>query len=635
MTHQLILKNIRRTQQNAEDEELIFTEGVNVLVGAQNAGKTTWFRMIEYMLGDTDSPEKVLGEDIAIKYDTINLTLSINAQEYSLERRWKEKNCKGKIFIDGTSQIDAGEFTEFLFPKLNLPIVNYPSGNPTTERAWPQLGWRSIFRHMYRQARFWSEFVDKQPDVELYACLMLFLGFAEYVYPPELGNAVKAKTLIDSLRLQKENYLDTLTQVSKQIGRAEDIGVTPTYDTLNAAIASYEDLILELEENKDMKVLNATRDPSIAEIGIDTRKVQSDWLDLNKKKENALALLQNNSQRQREIEAYQHDLSQELQRLDRAIVAGQFMADIKVTHCPVCDQSVDSKLDLENECYMCHQSITDSHDERNSTKRLEFERSQIGEELKEIAQLIKTLQDEREAINVELSAVDNQLVELEHQLRPTRKAIAVFLQPEMSIIDQKVGQLNERIRYLNNLKSALHYREELNLKIQHLEANLAPLQQSLQGQEDKVSLDQPADDISDGFNTFLSALNSDGVERYPNTLGPTVEFTKSKMHVKIKGSPWANKLGDTKRAYFVLAYSYALLNLTRYKQYAYPGFLMIDFPVTFPDGDVVADKENYLVQPFCDFAKVSQGLPYQVIIAGRSFAGLKRANRIELDTQWV
>src|SRR5205807_3908876 len=41
-----------------------------------------------------------------------------------------------------------------------------------------------------------------------------------------------------------------------------------------------------------------------------------------------------------ELKIYQDDLAEELSRIDRAKDAGFILADLKITHCPACDQTV-------------------------------------------------------------------------------------------------------------------------------------------------------------------------------------------------------------------------------------------------------------------------------------------------------
>lgn len=67
----LIIKQLKRVTASGESEELVFTSGVNVIVGGPNAGKTVWLSMLDYLLGDKGSAEDAFGSELAKKYCSV------------------------------------------------------------------------------------------------------------------------------------------------------------------------------------------------------------------------------------------------------------------------------------------------------------------------------------------------------------------------------------------------------------------------------------------------------------------------------------------------------------------------------------------------------------------------------------
>jgi hypothetical protein len=131
------------------------------------------------------------------------------------------------------------------------------------------------------------------------------------------------------------------------------------------------------------------------------------------------------------------------------------------------------------------------------------------------------------------------------------------------------------------------------------------------------------EDLRDGFVTYLNrivALNAN------SWFGQSVSIrlAERSFRIKVGESNWKTKLGATQKLYFFLAYHYAL----------FPGFLMIDFPAKVEDGTTVADKENFLLEPFVELLKKKEMLGCQVIAAGRSFKDLKDVRRTEFTTIW-
>jgi hypothetical protein len=66
-----------------------------------NTGKTVWLRMLDFVLGDRDPAEQALSEELASKYDSIQVQARTGGDEVTLERRWKEAGAKHKVFLDG------------------------------------------------------------------------------------------------------------------------------------------------------------------------------------------------------------------------------------------------------------------------------------------------------------------------------------------------------------------------------------------------------------------------------------------------------------------------------------------------------------------------------------------------------
>ncbi len=74
-----------------------------------------------------------------------------------------------------------------------------------------------------------------------------------------------------------------------------------------------------------------------------------------------------------------------------------------------------------------------------------------------------------------------------------------------------------------------------------------------------------------------------------------------------------------------MAYQYGLLTLSDKPQCHYPGFAVIDLPGEFA-GEAVADKENFIVQPFIDLLNKKECRGVQLIMTGTSFDGLEGAH---------
>lgn len=232
-----------------EQDSLELKPGVNVIVGELQAGKTTWLRMIDYVLGDTGKVDEAFDAALAEKYERIAVTLLIDGEEIVVERRWKEAGAKSKILVDGEKMAPL-EFSTFLLEKLNIPVIQIPSGNPY-ERSWHELSWRELFRHIYKQERQWSGFAEKQPEVTRSACILHFLGTATSLYPEEFMERVAKKKEMDRLEAQKDVFVGVMQDLAVDLVGQPGMTVAVTPDSVATARQRLRSRLTAIETQRE------------------------------------------------------------------------------------------------------------------------------------------------------------------------------------------------------------------------------------------------------------------------------------------------------------------------------------------------------------------------------------------------
>ncbi len=231
----ITVKSVRRETASGEVDTLELKPGVNVIVGVKDTGKTGWLQTISYLLGDTDPAEKAMMPEIEVKFDTAAIQLTIGTEEIILQRRWKEQGAKHKIFAN-TEGMSSTDFGGYIHQKLGIPTVHFPKGNPYSGAVWPILSWRMLFRHIYREERFWNELADKQPEKEQHTCILQFLGMADKMYPTELGEEVSQRQNLLKLQARKEQFESVLQQAAKDLISDPAINTAPTLDAIEQGI---------------------------------------------------------------------------------------------------------------------------------------------------------------------------------------------------------------------------------------------------------------------------------------------------------------------------------------------------------------------------------------------------------------
>jgi hypothetical protein len=83
-----------------------------------------------------------------------------------------------------------------------------------------------------------------------------------------------------------------------------------------------------------------------------------------------------------------------------------------------------------------------------------------------------------------------------------------------------------------------------------------------------------------------------------------------------------------------MTYQYSLMQLRKNPLRNFPGLVLLDFPAQLEDGTSVADKENFVLEPFLKLCEQLGDGGSQVIAMGSAFKDLSVPNRIELTQVW-
>src|SRR5207253_9090722 len=95
--------------------------------------------------------------------------------------------------------------------------------------------------------------------------------------------------------------------------------------------------------------------------------------------------------RARDIEEYHTTMGDELGRLNRAKAAGDTLANLKVTHCPACDQPISAPETDASECYVCKRPKPAASD---GATRITVELEHVQAEQQEAAELLSKIRDD-------------------------------------------------------------------------------------------------------------------------------------------------------------------------------------------------------------------------------------------------
>jgi cell fate (sporulation/competence/biofilm development) regulator YlbF (YheA/YmcA/DUF963 family) len=633
-TKTLTIRSVTRTTNDGAEETLTFRPGVNVLVGRPNTGKTKWLTMLDFLTGSDDSAASAMGSDISEKYASILGVIEIGGEQHVLERRWKETGFKTRVLLDGEA-IAADEFSSVFLQELGIPVLRFPHGNLYSPSKWPELSWKSLYRHIYRRQRFWADIADRQPPGDQHACILQFLGAAELLYSAEYEEYVNLNKQVYRLQAAKDQFNEILSELYRYIVEDEGVSVDPTPESVDGLIERLNQAIQETSERRAIligEIMGQARAPSAQP---DIERLSESWERLQIERSENEAHLSEAEQRLAQLIGYRREIEAELGRLSRTRDAVDVLADLQATHCPVCDQEVSQTNNEDGTCFMCHQPWNDrAVPSPAREQRIQFEEHQLRAEQEEVDGLVETVSTDRDARRETQHQLDVALRQIDSEMQPIRQATATILPPELARLDVEMGNLQERSRIVARLRSMLDQREERSQQIDNLSSEIKRLGARIDELGQGLNLESRAGVLADGMNSYLNALNLE----YPDTWTldrVTVLLRERNFSIRIGNEPWSDKAGGTLTHYFLLAYHYALMSLSNRVPYHYPGLAIIDFPAPIENTVTIADKENFVLNPFVSLLGREEMANTQVIAAGAAFAGLEHAHRIELKTVWT
>ena len=618
----LSIISLNRRLATGAPERLLFEDGVNLLVGSPNTGKTKWLETLDYLFGEpgTDPFEDDEDQGLAAKYDAASAQIRVGEETFWISRRWKEAGGKGKIYVDQEPML-AKDFQHWLFEKLGIPLLHFPKGNPMSGQTWPELSFRMLLRHIYRRQGFWTDLADRQPEAEQLACILQFAGLAEHVFSEDYGTLVEYKLQVERLKIRRENYALTLNELARELLADGDIQVDVSTVTIAAAQQRLEDQRQSLLAERDIllsqtagAVLTTGQRSRVAELGVQRAATSVQIEDLSRRRNEV-------SDRLGELQRYRSDLAEEIERMTRAADAGAILSDLRITHCPACDQMVKALSGHSADCFLCHQHLpAEPIIDGMGAVRLRFESDRLAGELAEADELLAVISREADKLYADAAAAEKELVEIDQELRPARSAIAALADDRIGAIDMRRGQLDERERQLVRVSEALDVGMSLTSEIVRLEKLIEPLETKVAASARAIDFDAAAAHLEDGMNAYLEVLN----HLQPNTWRHNrvrVELSSGTFRILVGRRLWSKALGGTDSLYFLMAYHYGLLTLSTVKGAHYPGLVVIDVPGDFL-GEKIGDKENFIVQPFINMLAQEGYAGAQLIITGASFEGL-------------
>jgi len=615
---------------DGEVESLLFTEGVNLITGEPNAGKTTWMKQIDFILGKDASIVDVFPDSqLSYKYVKLLLNCKIADEIYEIYRLPLEPGFASKIFINDNSY-SYSEFSSEILQLLQVPFdVKFPKGNPYTTQ-WVSLSFRSIFRHIYRKEDSWNDIADKQPNNEQYASQFHLLGIADKLFSNELNISISNEKRLLELQSKKAQFEELITRIAKEMTSNESFMYNSiNSNVLKAEVQELNDQLKGIENQRGDIIQNRIDNLELANKHAEVN-LSAIRADIYKEREEITNNISKFTFKINDFQEIRQSITDELSRLKRAKKSG-IISELKITHCPACDQKIDDTETDDSRCFLCHKSTLGI--ETKKSNRIDFEIEQLENEQNELGTILHDHNNQLSKFQDLEKRLSERIFSIDKELETIKKPLHALNDNEISTLDVQKGRIIEQILNYNRLIENYNYKGELEDKIRKLEIEINREKAFVELETSEVNFESIANDLASGMQEYVDNISKTNPKVWTQKGRIEISLSETKISFYVNNKSWMS-LGGLDRQLFLLSYHYGLLKLSYKKKYNYPGIAFIDLPPEL--GKVKDTSYNYLLSPFVFLMNSfkDKNEDAQVIILGRAFTGIRDVNNIRLITVW-
>lgn len=544
------IRRLTLVGRGVPNAEVQFREGLNVVSGPSDTGKTFIVQCIDYMLGGKDVPESI---PEAAQYETVRLSLSVSVDddEVVLERSIRGGDFKlvssGKadqILSAKHSAADKDSLSQYLLGLADLAEKKIRTNKQGKTR---EVSFRDLARLVV---------VDEETIISKTSPILTgqyTTGTAESAVFRLLLTGVDDSSLISTEDLKvakgrqagKVEMLDLLLNQTK--GRMAEMQLRGDVQAWQSQLAEIETLFEAAQKEL------AIEQQSAAQLEGKRRAELSSLRQL----ESRSGVLR---ELQRRFALLEQQYLSDLRRLESIAEAGTRLGQMNEERCPVCGATAE------------HQE----HEHQKADAAPEDVAQSCLAEAAKIRLLISDLHLTRSDNDSEIARLEGLTLEAKEQVRVVATQLSEMLKPRVEVA---LLRLRESQTRRDTYRRALELHGRVN-ELQGLlgELGLAASVKGTELESARVRSDE-AEAFSQEVEFLLRAWHFPGLDR--------VTFSEGDQDIVISGRTRASH-GKGVRAIAHAAFNLALLKYCTKTEMPHPGFALIDSPLVVyrePDTD--------------------------------------------------
>ncbi|WP_238907379.1 hypothetical protein [Clostridium sp. YIM B02506] len=572
--HSIIIESIEYNGEKYYYKNDRFKKGINVVLGENKHGKTTFTYLIMYALGInvfsfTQKDNNIIEEVFNDKSNYVTMKISINNNSYVLKRRIKETIIsvikKDNIIVlpinrnSGLFEKDNQTFSDWLLKTLDVNLIKVE--NIFSSEHY--LNFDDLFRYSYydqqtSKEQMISDFglgkniLKKSSQMKKFIFETL-LSYSNNKYYYKLKLVKQLESRIKELKNERKFKEDLYREVVD-------------YSKINLSEYKYENIISELTSLKKRKedLIGATKESSKTEKYLKDLNSELDIIEtgiLEKRSEEKELLSEfRNAKRLYKLERKEIETLEELVTLP-------IMYENDMEICPICGKETKK---IKGKC-IC------GNDLDSGIYHFMYSNKDYSDILKSKVSINKTTLNVIETLRDDLNSIREYISKLENKKSAIRKEIRDITVECLSIdVEKEVLSINRKIVELNDICMKIKTLAEHKVILNNIDNQINEMEENLNNNRDELSLlefekyntlQSHIDKFESMFNLYLEEYYKSLNEEYDYKIILNKEYLPiSSKHVPHSG------LTEIKIFFYLTMLKYSLEN----KELIYPKILIID-----------------------------------------------------------
>ena len=538
-----------------------FDPGVNLILGSVGTGKTSMLQVIKYALGGNATLSRAVRETVV----ATTLSVQFGSQRMLIHRALGEPGLQitdddGTLAYSAVGQRSLTPVSDRYLDALEIPRIRLPRSRSRPTSDTVSVSFWDVFEYLYlNQTQMDTSIVhhtDSVRDAKRRATFELLYGITDE----------------DLARLEVERGR-LRSDISAAKRRIESIGQFLTASKVPAEA----ELRLALEKvsaealSADGKLASLKR-----EGRQETPKADQDRLELLALQGQLVDLHDRRNAAERELTSLASVAAQlqlELERLERASVATEFLAPIEYRQCPRCLQSIASRSPAPGSCPVCLQPDRQAP----SADEIQAETERVQAQFAETQALEALALSERAAADLAIGGISARVEILQKRIDDQS---SLYVSRQFAAIERASGDVASLEARKRRVAEMLEYRVELRAgqaEVKSMQSRLEQVDRGIRAAQAALGLARKKiDDLSSLFGDLIGnfdypwlSASSDSNKAFidPNTYLP-----------EVLGETFEEASGGSRTlinlAYHLAALRYALQEQTT----LLPLFAIIDSP---------------------------------------------------------